>query len=271
MSVLRYTSLPLLLAGMLLVGCDGNFSDDSAVLATVNGEKITQADLDNYAEARQRQAPTGDMTPEQRKVVLDELVDRVLLTQHGSSLGFDKSKDVHFGVKRQRENLIAREFILDGLRQDFETKTAQMNKVDYKVRHILVKTENEAKQLAQRLKAGAKFEPLAKSKSLDIASGKEGGDLGWVNQTSGLVPEFIDGVVKLEKGQTSDPIKSEFGWHVIKVEDTRPLELPAFKDALNDPRMQGLLRQLQQDNMQDLQKTLKELKEKSKVEIKDAK
>lgn len=278
MSTVRMLAVSLLIAAALpLAGCNQKFSDDSAVLATVNGEDITQKDYDNYLQLRaSQQAPVPDKDKE-KKVVLDEMIDRVLLTQQGAALGYDKNPDIHFRLKRVRENLVAQEVVRnimkdvpisdDDLKKRLVDELEKTHKTEYKLRHILVKTEDEAKTVAQQLKAGKKFEQVAKEKSIDVESGKRGGDLGdWVNQGSGLVPEFFNAVTALKKGQTSEPVKSDFGWHIIRIDDARPLKLPTVEQLTSDPRAAaGLRRRMQEEK---LQSTLKEMKDKAKITIK---
>ncbi len=276
MFALRYFALPLLLAVALLAGCDKKFSDDSKVLATVNGEAITEKDYENYLQLRHsQQGPIPDQEKE-RKVVLDELIDRVLLTQHGAALGFEQTADVHFRLKRVRENLLVQEVVRNAfndkpisdedLKKRFQQEIENTHKTEYKVRHILVKTEDEAKEVATRLKTGMGFDQLAKTRSTDSESAKRGGALpDWISQGSGLVPEFFNAVMTLKKGQTSDPVKSEFGWHLIKVDDTRALKLPSYEEFMVDPRAPAnLRRRMQEERMQAM---LKDLKEKAKVKI----
>lgn len=275
MTALRYFALPLLFAVALLAGCDKKFTDDSKVLATVNGEAITEKDYENYLQLRHsQQGPIPDREKE-RKLVLDELIDRVLLTQHGAALGLEQTPDVHFRLKRMRENVLAQDVIRntlkdttisdEELKKRFEHEIENTNKTEYKTRHILVKTEDEAKDVASQLKAGTKFDQLAKTRSIDTESGKRGGDLGWINQGAGLVPEFFSAVTVLKKGQTSDPVHSEFGWHLIKVDDTRPLKLPSFEEFMANPSgPTGLRRRMQEERIQAM---LKDIKEKAKVKI----
>ncbi len=269
----RHVVLPLLLTAALLGGCGKKFSDDSKVLTSVNGENITEKDYDNYLQLRQsQQGPIADKDKE-RKVVLDELVDRVLLAQHGAELGFEKNPEVHFRLKRVRENVLAQEVVRntikdapitdEAMKKRFEQEIENTHKTEYKTRHILVKTEDEAKEVATRLKAGMGFDQLAKTRSTDTESGKRGGDLGWVNQGAGLVPEFFNALMTLKKGQLSAPVKSEFGWHIIKVDDTRAMKLPSFEEFMSDPRAPAnLRRRMQEERLQDL---LKDLRGKSKI------
>ncbi|HYM48321.1 MAG TPA: SurA N-terminal domain-containing protein, partial [Burkholderiaceae bacterium] len=111
MFTLRHLALPLLLTVVLVAGCSKKFNDDSKVLATVNGEGITEKDYENYLQLRSaQQGPVADKDKE-KKVVLDEMIDRVLLTQQGVEQGLEQTPDIHFRLKRVRENLLAQEVI----------------------------------------------------------------------------------------------------------------------------------------------------------------
>jgi peptidyl-prolyl cis-trans isomerase C len=275
MSALRYVALPLLLSALLVAGCGKKFSDDTKVLATVNGEKITEQDYDNYLQLRQSQQPPIPDKEKERKVVLDEMVDRILLTQHGAETGVEETPEVHFRLKRVRENLLAQEVIRktlketpvtdEDLKKRFDKELEDTHKTEYKARHILVKTEDEAKDVASQLKAGKSFEQLAKTRSIDPESGKKGGDLGWVSQGTGFVPEFFTALTTMKKGQVSEPVKSDFGWHVIKVDNARALKLPSWEEFMADPRAPaGLRRRIQEERVQEV---LKDLKTKAKVEF----
>src|SRR5436190_23768485 len=116
MSALRNVALPLVLTAVLLAGCGKKFSDDSKVLATVNGEKITEQDFDNYYQLRSAQQGAMADKEKDKKAVLDEMIDRLLLTQHGVSLGVEQTPEVHFRLKRVREELVAREVIRQTLK-----------------------------------------------------------------------------------------------------------------------------------------------------------
>jgi peptidyl-prolyl cis-trans isomerase C len=277
MLITRTLAVSLLLAAVALGGCNQKYSDDSKVLATVNGDDITEKDYENYLQLRtsqQGQIPDKD---KEKKVVLDEMIDRLLLVQKGVALGYEKNPEIHFRLKLIRENLLAQEVVRgtlkdmqisdDDLKKRLTDELEKTHKTEYKVRHILVKTEDEAKTLAQQLKAGKKFEQAAKEKSLDTSTAQRGGDLGeWVNQGSGLVPEFFNAVIAMKKGQTSEPVKSDFGWHIIRVDDARPFKLPTVEQITSDPRAAANLRRRMQE--EKLQNTLKEMKDKAKISIK---
>ena len=251
-------------------------ADDSAVLATVNGENITEKDYQHYLQLRQtRQEPIADKEKE-RKIVLEEMVDRVLLSQRAVEQKLDQDPEVYYLLKRLRENVLVQAAIRnmlkegpvsdDELKARFDKEAANTHKTEYQVRHVLVKTEDEAKAAIKQLKGGANFATVAKQKSIDVQSGKNGGSIGWVNQGM-VVPEFFEAVTKLEKGaMTSEPVKSDFGWHVIKVEDTRSAKIPTFEQFMADKQTKANFYRRMQDER--IEKMVKDLRAGAKIEIK---
>jgi peptidyl-prolyl cis-trans isomerase C len=266
--------LPVLV--LATAACEKKLADDSKVLAKVNGEAVTEKDYQNYLQLRQsQQEPIADKERE-RKVVLDELIDRVLLSQHASATGMEQDPEVYFVLKRVRENVLAQSVVRKTLKDNpvteeemkkrFQEEAEKTHKTDYRVRHILVKSEEEAGSILKQLRGGARFDALAKQKSLDTQSGKNGGDLGWINQGMGFVPEFFNAVMAMKKGELSPaPVKSEFGWHIIKVEDTRASKLPTYEQFMDDRRAQANLRRRMQEER--INAVLKDLKAKAKITV----
>lgn len=259
-----------------LAACQKQPADDSAVLATVNGEKITEKDYQHYLQLRQtRQEPIADKDKE-RKVVLDEMVDRVLLSQRAVEQKLEQDPEVYYLLKRLRENVLVQAAIRnmlkegpvsdDDLKARFDKEASNTHKTEYHVRHVLVKNEDEAKEVLKQLKGGANFATVAKQKSIDVQSGKKGGDLGWINQGM-VVPEFFEAVTKLEKGAISpEPVKSDFGWHVIKVEDTRAAKIPSFEQFMADKQTKAnFYRRIQDERIEQM---VKDLRAGAKIEIK---
>lgn len=281
MPAFRIPLFTLVLAlGLVAVGCDKKpaatpSEDAGKVLVTVNGEAITEKDFQQYLQLRQaRQEPVADKEKEQ-KIVLDEMVDRILLTQRAAQNGMEKDPEVQTLMKRVRENILVQAMvrnmlkdnpITDGdLRQRFDKEVGNTHKTEYSVRHILVKNEDEAKEITNQLKAKSDFAKLAKQKSIDVQSGKNGGQLGWVNQGA-VVPEFFDAVTRLKKGETSPaPVKSDFGWHVIKVEDTRPAKIPSFEQFMADKQTRANLHRKMQD--EKIEKLVKDLRANAKITV----
>ncbi len=259
----------LLCAGLALGACGKKSPDDSKVLASVNGESITEKDYEDYLRARQAQQPPIPDKEKEKKVVLDEMVNRVLLVQSAVDQKVDQELDVYFQIKRQRENVLARAMLRKYLKDNpisdeevqkrFEQEMEKANKNEYRARHILVRSEEEAKEIIAQLKKGASFNALAQKKSIDVRSGKQGGDLGWFSQEV-IVPEFFNAVNAMKKGEISqEPVKSDFGYHVIKHEDSRPRKMPTFDQA------KGNIRQIVQQERVDA--LVKSLKDKGKVKI----
>ena len=259
-----------------LAACQKQPTDDSAVLATVNGEKITEKDYQHYLQLRQtRQEPIADKDKE-RKIVLDEMVDRVLLSQRAVDQKLEQDPEVYYLLKRLRENVLVQAAIRNMLKEGpvsdedlkarFDKEASNTHKTEYQVRHVLVKNEDEAKEVIKQLKGGANFATVAKQKSIDVQSGKNGGSLGWINQGM-VVPEFFEAVTKLEKGKiSSEPVKSDFGWHVIKVEDTRAAKIPSFEQFMADKQTKANFYRRIQDER--IEKMVKDLRASAKIEIK---
>lgn len=234
-------------------------------VATVNGKAIPQirAELLLANQMSQGQAKT----PELEAAVREELVRREVLTQEAVKKGIDKKADVIGQLELTRQGVIIGAFLNDfarnvkiaddDIKKEYEGVRGAVGDKEYKARHILVEKEGEAKDIIDNLKKGEKFEDLAKV-SKDPGSKDRGGDLGWANKAS-YVPAFADAMVKLEKGKyTETPVQSNFGWHVIQLEDARELKAPAFDEV--KPQIIQRLRQ------QAVEKHILELRAKAKVD-----
>lgn len=229
--------------------------------AVVNGKAIPSARVDEFVKMLEAQG--REDTPELRKHVRDELIVRELFVQEADKRGLSKDKDVKQQLEQLRQDVLIRALIANELKKspisEKEVKaeydrlvkdTANGNR-EYKARHILVENEDEAKKIIDSLKKGEKFEELAKQ-SKDPGSGANGGDLGW-NTPETFVKEFSDGMVALKKGEYTDkPIKSQFGYHVIMLDDVRDAEPPAFEQIR--PQLQ---QQLERQKIQALQDQLR--------------
>ncbi|HYA39050.1 MAG TPA: peptidylprolyl isomerase [Candidatus Methylomirabilis sp.] len=286
MLTLRKTLLVFLAAaGLLFAACEKKpgdqaktegAADASKVVATVNGQNITQSDYDNYVTLRQQQmGPIPDKAKE-KQIVLDEMTEKLLLEQYALSNKLDQDPEVSALMKRVREEILVqavkRKLLRDApiteddVKKRFEQEVANTHKTEYKVRHILVKDETEAKDIIAQLQKGANFEKLAKEKSADSQSAKVGGELGWINQGMPLPPDFFNAVMKMKKGAIStEPVKTDFGWHIIKIEDTRPLKIPTFEQFMaNHDARANLYRRMQNDKIGEL---VKELRGKAKITV----
>ncbi|MBI3896825.1 MAG: peptidylprolyl isomerase [Gammaproteobacteria bacterium] len=285
MNPYRISVIALLIAGGVALSACGDKKqpaaqqDDGKVLATVNGQNITDKELTHYQQLRPSRDPNADPAKE-KKAVLDEMVDRSLLTQRAESTGVDKDPEVQYLLKRWRENILVQAMVRqmlkdnpitdDELKARFQKEVDATHKTEYRVRHILVKNEDEAKDVIKELKSNKKadFAALAKKHSIDVQSGKNGGQLGgWVNQGM-VVPEFFTAVTHLKKGEiSSEPVKSDFGWHVIKVDDTRPAQIPTFEEFMANPQTKNnFYSKLRDEKMEQM---LKDLRAKAKIELKE--
>ena len=237
----------------------------AGAFATVNGVGISQTVANAFLAEQQAQGAPD--SPELKNAVREELIRRELLAQEAKKLGLDKKPEVAAQADLARQAIFIRAFVQDYVKKhpisDEQAKAAydrmksQLGSTEYKVRHILVEKEDDAKTIIVNLKKGAKFEELAKQ-SKDPGSRDKGGDLGW-SSTASYVKPFGDAVTGLAKGKhTETPVKTDFGYHVILVEDSRPFTPPTFEQV--KPQ---IMQRLQQEQ---LQKLIGELRSKAKVE-----
>ena len=239
--------------------------EQEAMVVTVNEVGIPKSRLD--AILKERAAMGQRETEETRKAALDELINREILVQEANRKGFSRNPDVRAQMELARQAILVRAVLQDivkktsvtdeALKAEYEKIKAQLGDKEYKARHILVEKESEAKDIISKLKRGEKMEDLA-SASKDPGSKDKGGDLGW-NVPANYVPPFAAALTKLQKGQfTQEPVKSQFGYHIILLEDTRPSKIPSFDEAKGH-----LVQQFQQ---QTLEKAIADLRSKAKVE-----
>lgn len=238
------------------------------IVATVNGTPIYKNQVDMVLK-QQRGMPD---TPEARKMIVERLAMQVLIAQEAMKKGLEKTKIAQTELEMARQSVLAQMYIEDyieknpvtdaQLNDEYNKLKAQSSPNQYKARHILVKTEEEAKAIIEKLQKNPKaFEAIAKAQSQDPGSKAKGGDLGWFDPQS-MVPEFAEAVKKLEKGKiTSTPVKSQFGYHIIMLEDVRPNtnSLPPLEQI-----KPALTQQIQQ---QALKKMLDDAKAKAKIDI----
>ena len=238
---LLHRALALLLAGTLL-GCqDHAHADHSRVLAMVNGERITQRDYANYVRARDQQEPALPHDAQSRRIILNELVNRVLLAQAAKRNHLQRQPDVAVALKEDRDNILARAMLkhflithpvpVARLRTLYQQEVLKGPHVEFKARHILVATKAQAEAILLALHHGAHFATLARTYSLDVASGRRGGQLGWFS-AGDILPSFYHAVAHMHVGEISPtPIKTRFGWHIIQLEAERPYTPPPFADV----------------------------------------
>ncbi len=234
-------------------------------LATVNGRPIKQSLLDFIIkDAANHGQKIDDNT---KQIIINKLVGTELVYQEAQRLGFDKQADFIARDELARRELLVNTYLQDYLKKnpvtDADTKAAyeqykkELGDKEYNARHILVKTEAEAKDIIAQLQKGGDFAKIAKEKSIDPGSKEKGGDLGWFSP-AGMVKPFSEALITLQKGKsTTTSVQTQFGWHVIKLEDTRPLQAPAY-DKVKD----GLEKTLQQ---RKLEKMMADLRAKAKI------
>ena len=241
------------------------FAADAA--ATVNGKAIKQSWVDFITKDAQTrgQKPSDGM----KNAIINELVGSELAYQEAQKQGLDKDPDFKTSSELANRKMLVNVFLQDFMKKnpvtDADTKAAyedykkELGDKEYSARHILVKTEAEAKDVLAQLKKGDDFAKVAKEKSLDPGSKEKGGDLGWFSP-AGMVKPFSDAVTSMKKGETtSAPVQTQFGWHIIKLVDTRAAQVPSY-DKVKD----GLERTLQQ---RKLEKMMIGLKEKAKIDV----
>jgi peptidyl-prolyl cis-trans isomerase C len=207
--------------------------------ATVNGKAIPASKVELMVKQVVAQGKQTD-SPQLREAIKRELIGREVLIQEADKQGFGTRAEVKAALENARQSIIINAMLADYVKKnpvkDAEVKAeydrykAQLGDKEYHARHILVATEEEAKAIIAKLKAGSKFEDLAKASSKD-GSAANGGDLDWASP-AGYVPEFSKAMVALAKGAITDvPVKTQFGFHVIKLEDTRPTKIPPFEEV----------------------------------------
>jgi len=190
---------------------------------------------------KDRMAQGQQDTPELRAAVREELNTRELLAREARKKGMDKNAEVKTQMDLASQTVLVRAFVADWvknnpvpdaeLRKEYDGIKAQIGDREYKVAHILVETEADAKDVIVELQKGAKFADLAKARSKDPGSKDRGGDLDW-NAPANFVKPFADAMVKAEKGKfTPQPVQTQFGWHVILVEDVREAKVPSFDEV----------------------------------------
>jgi len=229
-----------LIAALLCLFAAAAASADDAI-ARVNGVVIRAAQVEQAV--RQMTAQGQQDTPQLREQIRDELIARELLVQEAVKAGLDKREDVCEQLELARTNLLVNTYLQswaeknpvaeDTLRKEYDALKAELQALDeFKTSHILLKDEKTARNVMARLKKGEKFDQLAKKLSEDAGTKDAGGDLGWVRSDASVVPEFLAALVKMGKGETSaEPVKTEFGFHVIRVDDKRKAQPPAFEQV----------------------------------------
>ncbi|WP_426112713.1 peptidyl-prolyl cis-trans isomerase [Massilia sp. PWRC2] len=207
-------------------------------VATVNGKPIPAAKVDQIVKQVVAQGKQAD-SPQLREAIKKDLINREVMIQEADRQGVANRPDVKMALDNARQSIVINAMLQDyvkknpvkdaDIKAEYDKYKSQVGDKEYHARHILVATEDEAKAIIVKLKAGGKFEELAKQ-SKD-GSAANGGDLDWASAAS-YVPEFSAAMIKLNKGQiTETPVKTQFGYHVIKLEDTRAAKVPSFDEV----------------------------------------
>jgi peptidyl-prolyl cis-trans isomerase C len=229
-------------------------------LAVVNGKPVPSSRVN--ALKQQVEASGRPVTPEVMAQIKEELIAREVFMQEARKRGLDASDEFKTQIELARQTILIRQLFADfqkknpvtdaEIKAEYDKFAAANGGKEYRARHILVEKEDEAKALIADIKKGAKFEDLAKKASKDPGSGANGGDLDWAAAGS-YVPEFSDAMVKLSKGQMTDaPVKSQFGFHIIRVDDVREAQLPKLEEV--KPQ---IAQQLQQQKLSGFQEGLR--------------
>ncbi len=238
----------------------GSFAASAQNVAIVNGKAVPKTRLDALTQQIERSG--RPVTPDMQAQLREEVIAREIFMQEADKLGLGATDSFKAQMELARQTLLIRELFADYekknpitdamLKAEYDKFAATNGGKEYKARHILVEKEADAKTIIASLKKGGKFEDIAKKQSKDTGSGANGGDLDWANPTS-YVPEFSEAMTKLNKGQlTEAPIKTQFGFHVIRVDDIRDIKLPVFDEV--KPQ---IAQQMQQERLGAFQQSLR--------------
>jgi peptidyl-prolyl cis-trans isomerase C len=261
-----------LVSAVALTGCDHRPSGVTPpavkkedAIASVNGQYISKKTLEDLekdlAQRSQGQAPAFP-----KEKLVDELVQREILVQDAVQKKLDQAPETVAQLDAARkailtqaslQNFLKANPITDAdIKKEYDSKVGGANGTEYKASHILVKTEDEAKKLIAELDKGEKFSKLANKHSLDAKESQNGGDLGWFNPSQMVAP-FSEAVAKLEKGKyTKAPVQTQFGWHIISLEDSRKQAAPPL-EAVKEQLTPMLQRQKIQNMVEGLRKQAK--------------
>lgn len=241
------------------------FAEDKSA-ALVNGVSIPQARVDLRVKMAAAQGQSD--SPELRKAIRDDMISLEVLAQEAKKAGMDKDPDVIQQTELAGQSVLVGAFVQDyakkhqvtddQLKQEYDKLKVNLGKSEYNVRHILVDSEDEAKAIITQLGKKGKFDKIASEKSKDAGSAAQGGSLGWA-VPSNFVPPFANALLNLKKGAyTKEPVKSQYGWHIIKLDDVRELKIPSFDEL--KPQIQQRMQQ------QAIQEYIADLRSKAKIE-----
>jgi peptidyl-prolyl cis-trans isomerase C len=228
-------------------------------VAIVDGTPISRDAYDDYLKGLLRGKPVSDVTADEKNQVLDQMINMQLIAAQAEKDGLEKDPDVATRVALLRTQILAdaaaQKYVKSNEPSDQELHAAYdaaTDKTEYHASHILVPTKEKADQLIKKIKGGAKFEDIAKADSTDNSKAN-GGDLGWFT-TARMVKPFGDAVKGLKKGEfTTDPVQTQYGWHIIKLDDTRDAPFDQMKVQLTN----GIMQKKFQEYIEGLKKTAK--------------
>jgi len=235
-------------------------------VAVVNGKAIPKTRIDVLRQQIERSG--RPLPPDMEEQLKEEVIMREIFMQEAQNRGLGGSEDFKLQMEIARQTLLIRELFNDyqskhpvtdaDIKKEYDKLVAENNRKEYKVSHILVENEEEAKEIVAQLKKKGKFEDLAKEKSKDHGSSEKGGAMDW-SSPNAFVPEFGAALAQLEKGKfTEEPVQTQFGWHIIRVDDERAEALPKLEDI-----KEQIVQHVQQQNLATFQE---ELRAKAKVE-----
>ena len=258
----------------LILACSISLMSTSVMAqnaAIVNGKPIPKAQLDRLIKNSGQSATDPKIREQGREL----LITRELIVQEADKRGVTQKEDIKDQLEQARMAVLITALFEDyidnrgGITDDdykmaYDSIKGQFGGKEYKVRHILVEKEADAKALIAKIKAGAKFEELAKTNSKDPGSAPNGGDLEWVSDKA-LVPEFTKAMVTLKKGQMTDkPIKTQFGWHIIQLDDVRDVKIPPISEIKE--QLRSMLMQDQAWQREKFAQMMKAIREKARIE-----
>jgi peptidyl-prolyl cis-trans isomerase C len=265
----KTTAYRLLPAVTLLAAlCAAPLTVSAQNIALVNGKPVPKARFDAFMKQLNADAALQGQTlrPDTEQRVRDKLVLDEIMVQEAKKRGLDRSPDYLARLDALKSGLLIQTMMMDyqaknpisdaEVQAEYDRVKAQSPSTEYRARHILVEKEEEATALLKQIKAGAKFEELAKKNSKDPGSGENGGDLGF-SSPSAFVPEFSQAMLGLKKGEvTETPVKSQFGYHIIKLEETREVQFPGL-DEVKDKVKQGLTQKKMAEFQEEVRKKAK--------------
>ena len=235
-------------------------------IALVNGKAVPKSRVQALAQQLERSG--RPITPEIEGQIKDEVIAREIFMQEAQKKGLDATEDYKLQLELARQTILIRELFADyqkanpvtdaDIQAEYDRFIASTSGTEYRARHILVEKEDQARAIIAGVKKGQKFEDIAKKQSKDPGSGAKGGDLDWASPGN-FVKEFSEAMTSLKKGQMTDnPVKSQFGFHIIRLDDVRQAQVPKFEEV--KPQ---IAQQLQQGRMNAYQQ---DLRSKAKVE-----